>query len=116
MILEGLTATLVTTWPVMTEASYLLQSRMGRQDACRFLALYHQGLYEIIDLSATDLQSMVVLMEKYVDLPMDLADALLAVLAEQLGHGRILSTDLRDFQTYRWKNHHPFQNLLLPDN
>jgi uncharacterized protein len=46
---------------------------------------------------------------------MDLADASLVILAEQLGHGRILSTDVRDFRTYRWKNHLPFENLLLQD-
>ncbi|MEE7624612.1 hypothetical protein V3O24_00415 [Methylobacter sp. Wu8] len=50
-------------------------------------------------------------MHKYADLPMDLA----AILAEKLGHSRILSTDQRDFKTYRWKNHKPFENLLLPE-
>lgn len=58
---------------------------------------------------------IVKLMQKYADLPMDLADALLFILAVELGHGLILSTDTRDFRTYRWKNHKPFQNLLLPD-
>ena len=43
---------------------------------------------------------------------MDLADASLVLLAERLGHGRILSTDQRDFEAYRWKQHHPFENLL----
>ena len=43
---------------------------------------------------------------------MDLADASLVLLAEELGHGRIASTDKRDFHTYRWKNQHPFNNLL----
>jgi len=46
-------------------------------------------------------------------LPMDLADASLVILAEHLGHGRILSTDQRDFRTYRWKQHRPFENLLI---
>jgi predicted nucleic acid-binding protein len=41
------------------------------------------------------------LMAKYADLPMDFADASLVLLAEHLGHGRILSTDVRDFRTYR---------------
>ena len=51
-------------------------------------------------------------MQQYADLPMDFADASLVLLAEQLGHGRILSTDKRDFHTYRWKNTQPFSNLL----
>lgn len=55
------------------------------------------------------------LMEKYQALPMDLADASLILLAESLNSGQILSTDKRDFRTYRWKNHYPFENLLLPD-
>jgi predicted nucleic acid-binding protein len=53
------------------------------------------------------------LMEHYADLPMDLADASLVVLAEEMGSGQILSTDQRDFHTYRWKNRRPFHNLLL---
>jgi len=43
---------------------------------------------------------------------MDLADASLVVLAESLGHGRILTTDQRDFHTYRWKTRRPFESLL----
>jgi hypothetical protein len=44
---------------------------------------------------------------------MDLTDASLVLLAEEIGHGRILSTDQRDFRTYRWKQQAPFENLLL---
>ena len=57
---------------------------------------------------------MIQLMQKYRDLPMDIADASLVILAEELGHGRILSTDQRDFNAYRWKNQYPFENLLIP--
>ncbi|MEI6446196.1 MAG: hypothetical protein WCO29_24485 [Nostocales cyanobacterium ELA583] len=52
-------------------------------------------------------------MEKYANLPMDLADASLVILAEHLGHGRIFSVDQRDFNTYRWKQNYPFENLLF---
>ncbi len=52
-------------------------------------------------------------MVRYRELPMDLADASLVVVAEDLGTGRILSTDQRDFRAYRWKNRKPFKNLLL---
>ena len=52
------------------------------------------------------------LMREYAKLPMDLADASLVLLAEHLGHGRILSTDLRDFGAYPWKSLIPFDNLL----
>jgi len=43
---------------------------------------------------------------------MIISDASLVLLAEHLGHGRILSTDKRDFHTYRWKNTQPLSNLL----
>ena len=43
---------------------------------------------------------------------MDLADASLVILAEHLGHGRILTTDNRDFKAYRWKERKPLENLL----
>lgn len=52
---------------------------------------------------------------KYRELPMDLADASLVILAEELGSGRILSTDRRAFQTYRWKTRKPFKGLLPLD-
>ena len=114
-ILKYLDSTLISTRPVITETSYLLQSRMGQLEACEFLASYNEGLYEIYDLTSAQMHRIVKLMQKYADLPMDLADGSLVILAEELGHGPILSTDMRDFNTYLWKNHNPFQNLLLPD-
>ncbi len=44
---------------------------------------------------------------------MDLTDASLIILAEHRGHGRILSTDQRDFRPYRWKQGKSFENLML---
>ena len=70
------------------------------------------GLFQIFALGESELPRMAILMRQYENLPMDFADASLVILAEHLGHGRIVSTDQRDFLTYRWKNHHPFQNLL----
>ncbi len=32
-----------------------------------------------------------------------------------MGHGRILSTDERDFGAYRFKSREPFVNLLAQD-
>jgi uncharacterized protein len=55
------------------------------------------------------------LMRRYRRPPMDLADATLVLLAEHLGTGRILTTDQRDFATYRWKSRHPFQDVMASD-
>jgi predicted nucleic acid-binding protein len=108
--------TLVTTWPVITETCYMLLSRRGVATAEQFLEMGVQGDYSIFPLDSGHLAKAAKLMNSYVDLPMDLADASLVLLAEALGHGRVLSTDQRDFNCYRWKNHRPFENLLIPDD
>ena len=103
---------LITTGPVMTETCHLLVARLGTAAAVAFIRGAERGAVEIFALAASHLARVAVLMEQYQDLPMDLADASLVVLAEELGSGRILSTDQRDFGVYRWKNHKPFKNLL----
>lgn len=104
---------LITTLPVVTEVCYLLQRRCNPLKAAAFLNEQRTGLFSLFAISEAHLPTMTQLMIKYADLPMDLADASLVLLAEELGHGRIVSTDRRDFHTYRWKNHQPFTNLLM---
>ncbi len=107
---------LVVTWPVVVETSHLLLRRAGFQQQLTFLQTIQRGGADIFPLNNEQhLPRMTVLMERYRNLPMDVADASLVVLAETLGHGQILSTDQRDFNTYRWKNHEPFTNLLIPN-
>jgi predicted nucleic acid-binding protein len=72
-----------------------------------------RGAFQLFALDQTHLGRIGELTRKYADLPLDLADASLVVLAEELGSGRIFSTDTRDFRSYRWKNGRPFKNLLL---
>lgn len=106
---------LVTTWAVLTETCHLLLARLGNVALERFVAAGVGGAYELFTLEQTHLARVEVLMKKYRDLPMDLADASLVILAEELGSGKILSTDVRNFGTYRWKSRKPFTNLLELD-
>jgi predicted nucleic acid-binding protein len=106
----------VTTWPVITETCHLLGRDVGVESQILFLQMLKSGLVEIAGISTAQIDRLNTLMKKYADLPMDLADASMVLLAEELGHGRILSTDQRDFNCYRWKNRQPFENLLLADN
>lgn len=55
------------------------------------------------DLSALEIARMQLLMQKYRDTPMDLADASLVALAETLGATRIFTLD-SDFFVYRLEN------------
>jgi uncharacterized protein len=110
--LEAVREPLVTTWPVLTETSHLLLARLGTDALLRFMESAARGAFQLFELSPRHVPRMRTLMEKYRDLPMDLADASLVVLAEESGSGRILSTDRRDFGAYRWKNRRPFKNLL----
>lgn len=103
---------LVTTWPVVTEVCHLMAARLGHLALERFIDRASHGAFDLFPLTSQHLPRLHELVDKYRDLPMDLADASLVVLAEELGTGRILSTDRRDFGTYRWKNRRPFHNLL----
>lgn len=111
--LVALHASLITTWPVMTETCHLLLNRLGRHSQISFVDSFKSGGFEVFSLQVHHAPRLKDLMVKYADLPMDLADASLVILAESLGHGRILSTDRRDFNSYRWKIQHPFENLLF---
>ena len=54
-----------------------------------------------------DLAKMYALMEKYKDIPMDLADASLVVVAEDLNQRRIFTLD-KDFYVYRLRGNRAF--------
>ncbi len=102
---------LVVTWPVLTETCHLLLSRLGPVAQARFLQQVSANV-EVHEIGSERLDTLAALMEKYRDLPMDLADASLILAATDLDEGRILSTDRRNFNTYRWKDQEPFSNLL----
>lgn len=102
----------ITTWPVLTEAVHLITRWLGVAPAIALVRDVSDGDIVIWELTSEARQKLPDLMKRYADLPMDLADASLVLLAESLGHGRILTTDERDFKAYRWKSRAPFENLL----
>jgi uncharacterized protein len=112
-ILNKFSEPLITTYPVISETAYLLARDSGIAVECAFLREVVAGNIAVFQLETFHLERMVELMERYADLPMDLADASLVVLAEDLGHGRIVTVDRRDFSVYRWGKNKSFENLLL---
>lgn len=103
----------VTTWPVLAETTHMLAKQLGPAFAASLMDDVASGGLDVWDPPRALYARVPSMMRKYASLPMDLADASLVLLAEHLGHGRILSTDERDFKTYRWKQRKPFVNLLV---
>ena len=102
----------ITTWPVLAETCHLFNRRLSPRQSTALVADVADGLLMVWDLPREQQHRIPALMQQYAALPMDLADASLLLLAEHLSHGRILSTDERAFETYRCKQHKPFDNLL----
>jgi uncharacterized protein len=98
--LEGLRGPMVTSWPALTEAMYLLGARAGWPGQEALLRLTSRGDLAVADMSVPDLERCRSLMVRYRSLPMDFADATLVVLAEKLRTRRIFTLDA-DFKVYR---------------
>lgn len=111
-VTRALNEPLIVTWPVLTEVCHLILSRLGVDAQLAFLGRVSRRNVRLLEIAAHRLPEVHELMHRYRDLPMDLADASLVLAAEDLGDGRILSTNQRDFNAYRWKNRQPFENLL----
>ena len=103
----------ITTWPVLTEATHLITRWVDSAAAQALLREVADGAIAVWSGPAEHTARLPDLMHRYTRLPMDLADASLVLLAEHLGHGRILTTDQRDFGADRFKSREPFDNLLL---
>ena len=103
---------LVTTWPAFTEAMYLLSRAGGARGCSALWALVATRRLELAELSADAVERSAVLMAKYAYLPMDLADATLVALAEELGRTLIFTLD-SDFEVYRLHDRRPFDVVAL---
>lgn len=102
--------TLATTWPCLTEASYLLAPPY-RYACLRWVAA---GGVTVFPFDQAALEGMVEWMRTYTQMPrtqMDLADASLFCLAQETGVFRIMTTDVRDFSRYRLPDGRAFEIL-----
>ena len=66
---------LICTWPGMTETCHLLAARLTVEAELAFVRSATAGAFKVFDLELGHLERIQILMEKYRDLPMDLADA-----------------------------------------
>ena len=98
----------VTTWPCVTEAMYLLGRNAGWSGQALLLSIIVNGQLEIHPSTASEIRRMHVLMEKYQDAPMDLADASLVAAAETRKLRHVFTLD-NHFRVYRAYDKEPFE-------
>ena len=100
---------LVTTWSVITEVSHMLDFNLQVQ--IDFLKWIEIGGITIHNISQEEISQIRVMMEKYIDIPMDLADASLMYIANREKIHSIISID-SDFDIYRTLKKQNLTNLL----
>jgi hypothetical protein len=108
--LKNVTGPLLSTWPAFTEAMYLLGDRAGWEAQQLLWRLVLRSDLVLATLDDATLRRSHDLMKKYSTVPMDLADATLVALAEQLGATRMFTLD-GDFRIYRLKGRKAFEIL-----
>jgi predicted nucleic acid-binding protein len=100
---------LLSTWPVLGEVCHLLPEHMVA-DCLRWVG---RGGITVVDVPVAALLGLADRIDKYADLPMDLADASLIWLAESRGVLDVLTIDRRDFGIYRTARGKALRNVLF---
>ena len=91
---------MTTTWPCFTEAMYLLGESGGYAYQERLWQMRTRGRLEMVELTPSEIDNMAVLMARYQNVPMDVADASLVAVAESRNERRAFTID-SDFYIYR---------------
>jgi predicted nucleic acid-binding protein len=100
---------LITSWAVITEVSHMLDFNLQVQ--IDFLKWCEVGGIEVYNITQDEISNIRVMMEKYIDIPMDLADATLMYIANKENIKNIVSID-SDFDIYRTLKKQSLNNLL----
>lgn len=109
-VYRQLTGSLLTTWPCFTEAMYFLSELRGWSGQNILWQFLDRKALRLHHANEAECQRIKVLMEKYQDVPMDLADASLVAAAENLNLRQIFSLD-SDFYIYRLYDKDAFEVL-----
>jgi predicted nucleic acid-binding protein len=109
--LASLGPPLLTCYPVLTEAAWLLHKRPDGFRA--IIEGFGTGLFALLPLTGDDLPAIAAVMRRYEDAGIQFADAAIAHLAEREGIRTVFTTDRRDFSIIRLKRNRTLR--LLPD-
>lgn len=102
---------LLTCWPVLTEAAWLLRNQHRPLD--RIADAHAAGLFECLPLDGDSLPEIARIMRRYEDAGLQLADAALVYLAERENIRTVFTLDRRDFSIVRLKHNRMLS--LIPD-
>ena len=96
---QSLRGPLLTCWPVITEAAWLLQrTPLGFE---RLLRSISDGAVEILPVAGKEAAAVAEIMTKYGNLRPQFADVMLVYLADRENIRTIFTLDRRDFSVYR---------------
>jgi uncharacterized protein len=96
---QGLRGPLLTCWPVITEAAWLLQSSPGAFE--RLLRSISDGAVEILPFAGKEAAGVAQILKQYGSLRPQFADAVLVYLAARESIRTIFTLNRRDFSVYR---------------
>jgi len=109
--LSKLSSPLLTCWPVVTEAAWLLRKR---PDALRVIFDgFNSGFFSLLSLDDTDLAAIAAVMRRYESAGLQLADAAIAHLADREGIRTVFTLDRRDLSIIRLKRNRSLR--LIPE-
>lgn len=97
--LRGIHPPMLTCWPVLTEAAWLLRRRPA--DVQRLLAAFDRKLFELLPIGPDALPAIGAVLRKYERLEPQIADACLLHLAEREKIQTVFTLDRRDFEVFR---------------
>jgi predicted nucleic acid-binding protein len=100
---------LITSWAVVTEVTHMLDFNLNAQ--IDFLKWVELGAVKIYDIKQNELKSMIEMIQKYTNVPMDFADSSLIYIAHKENIKNIVSID-SDFDIYRTIKNGYLLNLL----
>lgn len=110
--LRHLKPPLLTCWPVITEAAWLLRTDLPSVQ--RMLASFNIGLLRLLPLDEQAAPWISGFLVRYANLGVQLADASMVYLAEREGIDTIFTLDRRDFSVYRFGKNQAF--TLIPSS
>ncbi len=106
---QSLQAPLITCEAVLAETCYLLRNLPGAPEAV--IDNVAAGIFQVPFQLSREAPALKLILRKYRDRKIDLADACLIRLADEFETPDILTLD-KDFEVYRWGKNKPF--VILP--